>query len=350
MLDHEQLLEPISQDSPCGEDLSFSPEFDAIAEARRADDPTLAQGAWQTELKTADWPAVIETGNRLLQERSKDLRIVVWLTEAHTQIEGFAGLAWGYRLTSRLCERFWDELFPREEEDDDGTLRTGHIRWLLTHSERWMRTLPLTRAPEGYFSANDFQAAHQYTSEDDAARTGRPTPEQVDAARQATAFEFYNDLATVLPDCLAALAELQTVVDDKAGDDAPGFRPCRETLEQVADMVGRFVRGSDTAAASDQQEPAAGESGPGTGAAPPAMAAAATINSRREALAQLRQVAVFFRRTEPQSPVAYLADKAAKWGEMPLHVWLRRVIKDDGALAHVEELLDVAPDRTDDNG
>ena len=44
----------------------------------------------------------------------------------------------------------------------------------------------------------------------------------------------------------------------------------------------------------------------------------------------------FFRRTEPHSPVAYLADKAASWGEMPLHVWLKRVIKDETILSQVE--------------
>ena len=39
-------------------------------------------------------------------------------------------------------------------------------------------------------------------------------------------------------------------------------------------------------------------------------------------------VAHFFRRTEPHSPVAYLAEKAVKWGEMPLHD------QDGGALGH----------------
>ena len=42
--------------------------------------------------------------------------------------------------------------------------------------------------------------------------------------------------------------------------------------------------------------------------------------TRAQALAQLRVVADFFRRTDPHSPVAYLADKAARWGDMPLHV------------------------------
>ena len=50
-------------------------------------------------------------------------------------------------------------------------------------------------------------------------------------------------------------------------------------------------------------------------------------------------VAHFFRRTEPHSPVAYLAEKAVKWGEMPLHEWLSQVIKDQGAMSHLEELL-----------
>jgi type VI secretion system protein ImpA len=39
--------------------------------------------------------------------------------------------------------------------------------------------------------------------------------------------------------------------------------------------------------------------------------------------------------------VAYLAEKAARWGEMPLHVWLRRVIKDEAMLNQLEEMLDV---------
>jgi type VI secretion system protein ImpA len=52
-------------------------------------------------------------------------------------------------------------------------------------------------------------------------------------------------------------------------------------------------------------------------------------------------VAAFFRATEPHSPVAYLADKAARWGEMPLHAWLRAVVKDEAALAQLEEMLGV---------
>jgi type VI secretion system protein ImpA len=58
-------------------------------------------------------------------------------------------------------------------------------------------------------------------------------------------------------------------------------------------------------------------------------------------------VAEFFRRTEPHSPVAYLADKAASWGEMTLHDWLRAVMKSGTTLEQIEELLGVPPRQAD---
>ena len=63
--------------------------------------------------------------------------------------------------------------------------------------------------------------------------------------------------------------------------------------------------------------------------------------SRAQALEQLRAVADYFRRTEPHSPVAYLVERAARWGEMPLHEWLRSVMKEPATLAQLEELLGI---------
>ena len=53
MLDLDKLLAPLSPEQPCGEDLAFSPEYDAINRARQADDPSIEQGAWVTALKEA---------------------------------------------------------------------------------------------------------------------------------------------------------------------------------------------------------------------------------------------------------------------------------------------------------
>ena len=49
MTEWTALLAPVSEHDPAGEDLSFSLEFDQVAELRRADDPSLSQGEWVTK-------------------------------------------------------------------------------------------------------------------------------------------------------------------------------------------------------------------------------------------------------------------------------------------------------------
>jgi type VI secretion system protein ImpA len=68
------------------------------------------------------------------------------------------------------------------------------------------------------------------------------------------------------------------------------------------------------------------------------------IKSRQEALKRLAEIADYFHKTEPHSPVAYLVQRAIKWGEMPLEVWLEDVIKDTGVLSSLRETLGVKPE------
>jgi type VI secretion system protein ImpA len=61
--------------------------------------------------------------------------------------------------------------------------------------------------------------------------------------------------------------------------------------------------------------------------------------NRADALRRLEALAVYFRRTEPHSPVSYLVQRAVRWGEMPLEAWLQDVINDEGVLSRVRETL-----------
>ncbi|MBC7859088.1 MAG: type VI secretion system protein TssA, partial [Burkholderiaceae bacterium] len=133
-----------------------------------------------------------------------------------------------------------------------------------------------------------------------------------------------------------ALNGLERAVDARLGADGPGFRAAREALEKVIHFIAPLATrendgGNEDVAVDAALGAATGDSRAGAIAGP--------IQNRTQALSQLRSVAEFFRRTEPHSPVAYLADKAADWGEMPLHLWLRSVVKDTAAIAMLEELL-----------
>jgi type VI secretion system protein ImpA len=143
-----------------------------------------------------------------------------------------------------------------------------------------------------------------------------------------------------------ALQSLQTSVDAKLGADGPGFVAARKAVDVAVDAVQRLGRDSGFGASGAVGSGATDDAGAGgvvVGQAAASGLSGGPVTSRAQALQQLREVAGFFRRTEPHSPVAYLADKAARWGDMPLHAWLRAVLKDGGTLAQLEEILGVEP-------
>lgn len=66
---------------------------------------------------------------------------------------------------------------------------------------------------------------------------------------------------------------------------------------------------------------------------------AGAIQGRADALKRLAQLAEFFRKTEPHSPISYLVTRAVKWGNMPLETWLQDVIKDETVLFQIRQTL-----------
>lgn len=340
-MDIEALLAPISDAAPCGDDLSFSAEFDAIQDLRRADDPTLDQGEWVTSLKVADWPGVQANCTDLLATRTKDLRVAAWLTEASARLDGYAGLADGLALCESLCERYWSDLYPRIDADGNTEERSGNLRWLLSQVQDLARQLPVLRQGPRGFSLQDMETAQVNARTGTGAEPGDSSstpppllPEQIAAARRATPAPFFTANLAAAQRALAALDRLQALADARLGADGPGFSAARRALEDAVHGVRLLAPESEAQAGGidGAQGEAAGASA-GTGA----------IRTRADALRQLRAVADFFRRTEPHSPVAYLAERGAQWGEMPLHDWLRSVVKDEGVLGQVEELLGIAP-------
>jgi type VI secretion system protein ImpA len=76
-----------------------------------------------------------------------------------------------------------------------------------------------------------------------------------------------------------------------------------------------------------------------TGEATITIAKKGPLSNREEALKRLAEVAEYFHTHEPQSPVAYLVERAIKWGKMPLEAWLEDVIKNDNVMDHLRETL-----------
>ena len=59
-------------------------------------------------------------------------------------------------------------------------------------------------------------------------------------------------------------------------------------------------------------------------------------------LRRLNEIADFFHRTEPHSPISYIVQRAVKWGNMPLELWLQDVIKDETVLYSLRQTLGIS--------
>ncbi|GAB3554533.1 type VI secretion system protein TssA [Noviherbaspirillum agri] len=345
MSDKKSLLQPISVEQPCGVDLSFSPEFDLIHEARREDDPTIDYGEWQTTLKQADWGEVVTCCTDLLQTRSKDLRLAAWLTEALVKTSGLGGLADGMETMGCLLDRFGGSIHPLTE-DGDQEQRIGTLSWYVGRMAQLVREIPLTRTASGDFCLNDYdsaihlQAKLERHAEQASDAEGKVTVEQFTAAVVRTDRALYGAWIDDASRCGLMLEELEKACDRLFGNDGPSFSPLEKSIDAMRlrlQAIANELGISGEARATEPSASARAHEGSAPATVQPRVHG--VIETRAQALEALREVARFFRNTEPHSPVAYLADKAANWGAMPLHAWLQTVVKDHSTLSHIEELL-----------
>lgn len=348
-IDISEWLKPVSDAAPTGEDVSFSDTFDKIREARRSDDPSLSQGDWEHDLKTANWRQVIELAGDVLANRSKDLQAAVWLGEALISQHHLAGAPAALDLLSSLLEDYWDGLFP-ELEGEDVEERSAKLAWFNDYGARALLGLRLSPG-EGGFTVADWQVSREVDNlsrqdaqaYQEALDEGKPTGEAFDSAvlstPDATLLQYHGDVERAM----AALARYRKIVDERMGVHGPGLGALEGALKRIQQIVSKAARakglvGAEEAVAEEGGE--AGEAG-AIGAAPVAgfSFGPGDAANKAAALRAVGEIAAWFRRVEPHSPVSFLLDRAVAWADMPLDQWLQEVVPDSGTLSHIRSRI-----------
>src|SRR6516165_9948820 len=109
----DELLKPISEDAPCGADLSYDVRLQELE--------TLARGKPETQFSAAeppDWKQIRARCSELFEE-SKDLRVALMLTVAMLELEGIAGFREGVALMKGLLDSYWTDVHPQLDPADD---------------------------------------------------------------------------------------------------------------------------------------------------------------------------------------------------------------------------------------
>jgi type VI secretion system protein ImpA len=258
--DTDELLDPISADQPAGSDLRWTAEWDRIKEARRSDDP-LDSGKWaKKERKAADWRLARELAVSMLRDRSKDLQLALWLTEADIKLRGFVGLRDGLRVTRELMLRYWDKgLYPVMEDGPED--RAGPFEWLSNKLVDAIAAIPITVRSDGGidYSFVDQQDALRVGSEanckdpygevdtqkkkayDQALAEGHVSLEMFDSAVKETRRADYEELHSVFLETHDEFKALERVIDEKFGEAAPSLADCRAALSEMKKAISEIL-------------------------------------------------------------------------------------------------------------
>lgn len=362
VLNFEALMQPISEDKPSGESQQYSGLYDEIREARRADD-NLAQGEWQTELKIADFRKVVSLAVPALETQTKDLQVAAWLSEALVKQHGFIGLRDSLKLLNGLQENFWETMFPEIDEGDmEG--RANALEWMDAQTAFAIKEAKITGgAGYNFFDFEDskkFDIPENIDTLDStdqnryreliaqADRENRATADKWKKAKAATRRAFYEQLFFDLEECFAEHKELNRVIEEKFDrNQMPGTSQLKKALEDIKLIVKRLLDekrveepdAEDETTGETEENAEVTEGGAVAAGGKTVVVAAGAIQNRKDALKRLNDLAEYFRKTEPHSPLSYLIGRAVKWGEMPLESWLQDVIKDESVLFQLRQTL-----------
>lgn len=352
VIDVDALLAPIAGDNPAGENLQYSGIYDEIREARRADD-NLTKGDWEHEVKVAEWPKVVDLATSALASQTKDLQIAAWLVEALVELYGFVGLRDGLRLIGGLHEQFWDQLYP-EIDAGDLDARANALAAMDARLEVPVKSARLTNSGSGvdysyiqWEESTRFDIPKDIESLDadayermaalkaEAEAGNKTTAELWRKAKDATRRAFYEETFVIVNECWDQFQAVDNLMDERFAAQTPGLGTLRKTLDSIRTLVEKLVKEKRILEPDSVLDGPANQQTNGAGS----LSGSDPVSGRAEALRRLAEVAQYFQRTEPHSPVAYLVQRAIKWGQMPLEVWLEDVIKDGAVLGHLKETL-----------
>jgi type VI secretion system protein ImpA len=340
LLDVDALLAPIPGDNPAGVSLRYAGDYDEL----KALLPKPDRDAFEAGGQAGQWPKLVQLASQKLRDKSKDLAIAVWLTEGLVHQHGFAGFRDGLLLIQGLCEQFWDHLYPLPDEGDL-EVRAAPLQSLLERSAAlWVCEIPLTKAPilapetdEKIPVTYNLWHSVVVAQLDDK----KPLLGAMEAAAADSATDFLQSLYSDMEASEAALRSLRGTIDERFGPVAPGVTSVAEAIAKCKSRVSTVLlkRGVRVGETSDDAANGDGSDSAATGHAGSNGSRSGPIGHREDALARLREVAEFFRRTEPHSPVPYLIQRAINWSRMSFEQLMLELVKDESSRSQINSTL-----------
>ena len=322
MINVEDLLKPVSDDKPCGEDFTYHPSFQNLE--------TIARGKPETQFSPAeepDWKEVRDSSIEVLGQ-SKHLSAAIILTVSLLELGGLDGLRDGVAVVRGLTEKYWPDVYPKLDPDDnnDPTERLNILNNLSSSGEplrflSHLRKLVLCASPSlGRITVQQIIVAKE--------KAGKPEPEgeekkegagpdikQIEAAFRDIGPESAAATLALLNDTIEQVQGLENFVDTTLGvGQGANFEALNKLLAEMKNVVAPFAVGDAPAADTTEQGQDAGAGGEGTRARQRGggQAVSGTIQSREDVVKAMRLICDYYKDNEPSSPVPLILQRAER--------------------------------------
>jgi type VI secretion system protein ImpA len=312
MADLEVLLSDARESPPCGPNLEHDLAFFELEEAVRGK-PEQSVGDIVKPGEEPDWANVVELAGALLA-RSKDLRVAVHLTRALAHTEGMPGLATGLGVIHGLLDRYWDDVHPRLEADNDNdpTERVNALAPLadLETILKDLRDVHLISSREhGNLKTRDLEVAlgRLAPARGDGAATARPLSQI--HAQMAAAFATDRTVPAALGAARTTAVAIQALLGDHIDSGQTlDLKPLVQSLDILLEACDKALGTRGTAAADASPGRDVGAAGSAAGA----LALNGEIASREQALKALELVSQYLERHEPSNPAPLFIRRAQR--------------------------------------
>ncbi len=359
-IDLDALLAPISDDMPTGKDCrhNASPTslYQQVKIARNSAREIERKNASGADLGSPDddWRKVYDLAPKILVRESKDLEVACWYLEALLRRLGFRGLRDGLKLLNGLIDHFWNDLYPTPDEDGletkvapiTGLNGTGQEGVLISAIRTSLITQGNSKGPFAFWECQKALASQRIQDSDNREKEFKKLGfefEDIEKAVNESSSEFMTDLRDDLAECIALYRQLSGRLDEYCGTyDAPPTSMAISLLEECLSVVKHLGQHKfPVAEAIVTGDTNATDEGATSTAPSASTRTAGPPETREQAFKQLLEIAEFFRKREPHSPISYVLEKAVKWGNMPLFELMRELIADDKSLAEYGKLTGV---------
>lgn len=314
MLDFSDLIRPISEDKPCGENLRNSVLFFKMLEAKGGKERQsfTGDGTEAGEKDSSDWKLVKKNAIQLLSD-THDLEIATLLTSTLLHTDGFSGLASGLQLIRQLLEQYWECVYPEldlDYPDDLGEQAFERVNTLAVLGASSFK-LSLRKQPVishnvlGQFSLNDIQTSH---SEHPPENT--PKPEHIDGTFTEIGQEAIREIQSFIKISITESETIENIFKEKAGSVAyPDLSGLHSTLKEIQHILTDKIQDEEPEA-SETKEKDITNNGSTQSNVPKFNAG--QINDRDDVIKAIDKICEYYRKNEPGSPIPLLLERAKR--------------------------------------